>query len=170
MVDKTPQIGGVAIRAEWGGPTRATDITCVPHVDGTGARRAEQTPFISKVVDLQGFLIRTRNALSRASAVKSSHLRNPGRLAWHDRTPVGCGVQPKRLVMVRERGRLAKAARSQPWRNQEQHGQTSQRPAGIRFRMVNVYSADGALRSIEDSLKRLGIDRRDFSVDSRPLA
>jgi len=32
-------------------------------------------------------------------------------LAWHDRTPVGCGVQPKRLVKVRGRGRLAKAAR-----------------------------------------------------------
>jgi hypothetical protein len=29
---------------------------------GTGARRAEQTPFISQVVDLQGFWIRTRNA------------------------------------------------------------------------------------------------------------
>ena len=29
-------------------------------------------------------------------------------------------------------------------------------------RMVYDYSADGTLRSIEDSLKRLGIDRRDF--------
>jgi D-threo-aldose 1-dehydrogenase len=29
-------------------------------------------------------------------------------------------------------------------------------------RMVNDYSADGKLRSIEDSLKCLGIDRRDF--------
>jgi hypothetical protein len=28
--------------------------------------------------------------------------------------------------------------------------------------MVNDYSADGMLRSIEDSLKRLGTDRRDF--------
>jgi hypothetical protein len=73
------------------------------HVDGTDARRAEQTPFISQVVDLQGFWIRTRNALSRVSSVKCCHLRNPGRLAWHDRTPVGCGVQPKRLVKVREK-------------------------------------------------------------------
>jgi hypothetical protein len=79
-------------------------------VDGIDARRAEQTTLISQVVDLQGFRIRTRNALSRVSAVKSSHLRYPGRLAWHDRTPVRCGVQPKRLVKVREKGRLAKAA------------------------------------------------------------
>jgi D-threo-aldose 1-dehydrogenase len=33
---------------------------------------------------------------------------------------------------------------------------------GLPARMVNDYSADGTLRSIEDSLKRLGIDRRDF--------
>jgi hypothetical protein len=30
-------------------------------------------------------------------------LRNPVRLAWDNGTPVGCGVQPKRLVKVRER-------------------------------------------------------------------
>src|SRR5262249_12395754 len=73
------------------------------HVDGTDARRAEQTPFISQVVDLQGFGIRTRDALSRVSPVNCFHLRNPGRLAWNNRTPVGCGVQPKRLVKARER-------------------------------------------------------------------
>jgi D-threo-aldose 1-dehydrogenase len=33
---------------------------------------------------------------------------------------------------------------------------------GLRTRMVNDYSADGTLRSIEDSLKGLGIDRRDL--------
>src|SRR5262245_6789189 len=88
-----------------------TSVSRFGPVDGTDARRAEQTPFISQVVDLQGFWIRTRNALSRVSSVKCCHLRNPGRLAWHDRTPVGCGVQPKRLVKVRERGRLAQAAR-----------------------------------------------------------
>jgi D-threo-aldose 1-dehydrogenase len=33
---------------------------------------------------------------------------------------------------------------------------------GLPIRMVNDYSADGTLRSIEDSLERLGIDRRDF--------
>jgi hypothetical protein len=32
-------------------------------------------------------------------------------LALHDRTQVGCGVQPKRLVKVRERGRLVKPKR-----------------------------------------------------------
>jgi hypothetical protein len=32
------------------------------HVAGTDARRSEQTPLISQVVDLQGFWIRTRNA------------------------------------------------------------------------------------------------------------
>jgi D-threo-aldose 1-dehydrogenase len=33
---------------------------------------------------------------------------------------------------------------------------------GLPTRMVDDYSADGTLRSIEDSLNRLGIDRRDF--------
>jgi D-threo-aldose 1-dehydrogenase len=33
---------------------------------------------------------------------------------------------------------------------------------GLPTRMVNDYSADRTLRSIEDSLKHLGIDRRDF--------
>jgi D-threo-aldose 1-dehydrogenase len=33
---------------------------------------------------------------------------------------------------------------------------------GLPTRMVNDYSADGKLRSIEDSLKRLSIDRLDF--------
>jgi D-threo-aldose 1-dehydrogenase len=33
---------------------------------------------------------------------------------------------------------------------------------GLPNRMVNDDSADGTLRSIEDSLERLGIDRRDF--------
>jgi hypothetical protein len=97
-----------------GADRRAQRTSLGTHVDGTDARRAEQATFISQVVDLQGFWIRTRNAWSRVSSVKCRHLRNPGRLAWHDWTPVGCGVQQKRLVMVRERRRLAKAARPQP--------------------------------------------------------
>jgi hypothetical protein len=77
-------------------------------VGETDARRAEQTPFISQIVDLQGYWILTCNALSRVSPVKCLHLLNPRRLALYDRAPVGCGVQPKRLVKVRERRRPAK--------------------------------------------------------------
>jgi formate dehydrogenase len=36
-------------------------------------------------------------------------------------------------VKVREKGRQAKVARSQSWRNHEHQGQTNQRPAGLRF-------------------------------------
>ena len=113
------QIGGSALRAEVGRTDARNGHHLRTHVDGTDARRAEQTPFISQDVDLLGFWIRTPNALSRVSSVKCCHLRNPGRLAWNDRTPVGCGVQPKRLVKVREGGRLAKATRPHPRRNHE---------------------------------------------------
>jgi hypothetical protein len=133
------QIGGSAPRAEVGRTDARNGHHLRTHVDGTDPRRAEQTPFISQVVDLQGFWIRTRNALSRISSVKCCHLQNPGRLAWHDRTPVGCGVQPKRLVKVRERGRQAKAARPQPSRNHEHQGQPNQRPAGLRFRVAGQH-------------------------------
>jgi len=67
------------------------------------------------------------------SPVKYFHLLNPRRLAWHDRTPVGCSVQPKRLVKVRERGRLARAARPQPWRNRQVRG----------GRLVSTAAAEG---------------------------
>jgi hypothetical protein len=58
------QIGGSALRAEVGQTDARNGHHLRTHVDGTGARRAEQTPLISQVVDLQGFWIRTRNALS----------------------------------------------------------------------------------------------------------
>src|SRR5690348_15686195 len=42
---------------KWGGPTRATDITCVSMSMGADARRVEHPHFISQVVDdRQGFL------------------------------------------------------------------------------------------------------------------
>src|SRR5215475_12179524 len=72
------QVGRSALRAEVGRTDARNGHHLRTHVDGTDARRAEQTPFISQVVDLQGFWIRTRNALSRVSSVSAATCGIPG--------------------------------------------------------------------------------------------
>ena len=73
-----------------------------------------------------------RSAKKRTIRVKTC---NPARrLAWRDRTPVECGVQPKRLAKVRERERLPKGARPHSWRNNEHQGQARRLPCAASRR------------------------------------